>query len=70
MIALNAEFSESGGLEHIVSSCRKALTQRRFEWRHDKVLRKLAHHVKLKRVNANKSETKRAKRDTIEFVKV
>ena len=61
--------SEPGHLEHILSSCRTALTQRRFTWRHDKVLRKLAHHVELKRVNANKVKTKRVKKDTIEFVK-
>ena len=61
--------SGPGHLEHILSSCRTALTQRRFTWRHDKVLRKLAHHVELKRVNANKVETKRAKKDTIKFVK-
>ena len=61
--------SGPGHLEHILSSCRTALTQRRFTWRHDKVLRKLAHHVELKRVNANKIKTKRVKKDTIEFVK-
>ena len=46
-----------------------ALAQRRFTWRHDKVLRKLAHHVELKRVNANKSETKRSKNNGLEFVR-
>ena len=61
--------SEPGHLEHILSSCKTALTQRRFTWRHDKVLRKLAHHVELKRVNANKSETKRSKNNGLEFVR-
>ena len=51
-----------GHLEHILSSFRTMPTQRRFSWRHDKVLQKLAHHVELKRVNANKIETKRAKK--------
>ena len=51
--------SEPGHLEHILSSCKTALTQWHFTWRHDKFLRKLALHVELKRVNANKSETKR-----------
>ena len=37
--------SEPGHLEHILSSCKTALTQRRFTWRHDMVLRKLAHHL-------------------------
>ena len=53
--------SKPGHLEHILSSCRTAFTQRRFTWRHDKVLQKMTHHIELKRVNANKSETKRAK---------
>ena len=33
-------------LEHILSSSRTALTQRRFTWRHNQVLEKLAHQVK------------------------
>ena len=56
-------------MEYILSSYRKALTQRPFTWRHDKVFRKLAHHVELKRVNGDKSETKRANQITREFVK-
>ena len=48
---------EPGNLEHILSSCKTTLTQRRFMWRHDTVLRKLAHHFEPKRVHANKSET-------------
>ena len=61
--------SEPGHLAHIPSSCRTALTQRRFTWRHDKFPRKMDHHVELKRMNANKSEFKRAKEGGIDFIK-
>ena len=61
--------SEPGHLEHILSSCKTALTQRRFTWRHDMVLRKLAHHLELKRVNANKSDAKIEKKEEKRFVK-
>ena len=61
--------SEPGHLEHILSSCKTALTQRRFTWRHDTVLRKLAHHLELKRVHANKSETKAVRKEGLKFVK-
>ena len=54
--------SEPGHLEHILSSCKTALTQRRFTWRHDTVLRKLAHHLELVRVHANKRKPKQCER--------
>ena len=56
-------------MEHILSSCKTALTQRRFAWRHDTVLRKLAHHLELKWVHANKSETKAVRKEGFKFVK-
>ena len=52
-------------LEHILSSCRTALTQGRFTWRHNKVLEKLAHHLELKRSLANKATQEKQ----IQFVK-
>ena len=60
-----AVFEEKGWqhcLEHVLFSCRTALTQRRFTWRHDKVLRKLAHHVELKRVNAKISQNEKSEK--------
>ena len=56
-----------GNLEHILLSCRTALTQGRFTWRHNQVLGKLAHHLELKRSLANKAT--RAKEKQIQFVK-
>lgn len=36
-------------LDHILSSCQVALSQGRYRWRHDRVLRQLAHHIDLER---------------------
>ena len=38
-----------GTLDHILSSCKVALSQGRYRWRHDTVLRELAHIVELER---------------------
>ena len=57
--------SEPGHLEHILSSCKTA----RFTWRHDTLLRILAHHLELKKVRANKSENKAARKEDLKFVK-
>ncbi len=57
--------SGTGHLEHILSSCKTALTQRRFTWRHNMVLRKLAHHIELRKASANRG----AKPKHMKFVK-
>ena len=41
--------SKPANLEHILSSCRVSLTQGRYRWRHDQVLKALAHVIDLKR---------------------
>ena len=38
-----------GTLEHILSSCSVALSQGRYRWRHDSVLRQLAHYLEQER---------------------
>ena len=38
-----------GTLDHILSSCRLALSQGRYRWRHDTVLRELAYILELER---------------------
>ena len=40
---------KSGTLDHILSSCKVALSQGRYRWRHDTVLRELAHILELER---------------------
>ena len=59
--------SERGTLDHILSGCKVALTQGRYKWRHDKVLRELAHWVDEKRKSNNNMPWK--KRSTIQFRK-
>ena len=44
---------ELGTLNHILSGCKVALCQGRYRWRHDQVLRELAHSVELKRKESN-----------------
>ncbi len=43
------------GLQHILSGCNVALTQGRFRWRYNQVLRKLAEQLERCRVRANSS---------------
>ena len=43
-------------LNHILSSCPKALGDGRYRWRHDKVLQEIAVWVDLERLQANKEE--------------
>ncbi len=45
----------NAGLQHILSGCNVALTQGRFRWRHNQVLRKLAELLERCRVRANSS---------------
>ena len=57
----------SGTLNHILSGCKVALQQGRYKWRHDKVLREIAHWVEEKR-KMNNNNPKKKKKD-IQFVK-
>ena len=45
---------ENGTMVHIQSGCRVALAQGRYRWRHNQVLRVIAHGVDTKRLNHNK----------------
>ena len=54
-------------LAHILSGCKIALSQGRYKWRHDKVLKEIAKAVQTKvNENANKNENKK---NRIQFVK-
>ena len=56
-----------GNLAHILSGCKVALSQGRYKWRHDKILKELASSVQTKvSENANKPENKKSR---IQFVK-
>ena len=57
----------NGTLNHILSGCEVALAQGRYKWRHDQVLREVAHCVEEKR-RSNNSRPKTNRRK-IEFVK-
>ena len=56
-----------GSMAHILSGCPTALCQGRYRWRHDQVLKEIAHHVEVKRKEENKSLG--TKRTQIAFVK-
>merc|ERR1712055_51021 len=56
-----------GALTHILSSCKVALNQGRYTWRHDQVLRQIALYVEAKCKNHNKQPRREAKK--IQFVK-
>ena len=58
---------EIGTLTHILSGCKVALTQGRYKWRHDEVLREAARCVDAKRECHNKKST--TQRGSIKFVK-
>lgn len=47
--------SQNPSLKHILSSCRTALTQGRYRWRHDRVLRKLVEILEARRLEVNKA---------------
>ena len=57
----------TGTLDHILTGCKTALTQGRYRWRHDKVLKELAHWIEEKMKAVNSSPLK--KRTLIKFVK-
>lgn len=46
----------NASLQHILSSYKSALTQGRYRWRHDQILKKLAEVVESKRMEANREE--------------
>ena len=54
-------------LQHILSSCKTALAQGRYRWRHDQVLRKLAEVLEARRLEAAKDHPSTA-RKLIHFV--
>ena len=58
---------DNAGLQHMLSGCNIALSQGRFRWRHNQVLRKLAEQLERCRVGANNSSDPR--RQNIAFVK-
>ena len=59
--------NEEGTLNHILSGCKVALSQGRYKWRHDKVLKQIASYIDEKLVeNANKAE---ARKGMIQFVR-
>ena len=58
---------ESGTLGHILSGCKVALAQGRYKWRHDQVLREVAHKIDLKRKEKNKTPSEG--KNNIRFVK-
>ncbi|KAJ8368703.1 hypothetical protein SKAU_G00087310 [Synaphobranchus kaupii] len=47
--------SQNPSLHHILSGCKAALTQGRYGWRHDRVLRKLAKILEACRLEANRA---------------
>ncbi|RXN24825.1 hypothetical protein ROHU_021965 [Labeo rohita] len=48
---------QSPSLQHILSGCKTALTQGRYRWRHDRVLRKLAEVIEGRRLEVNKASS-------------
>ncbi|KAL1266945.1 hypothetical protein QQF64_002620 [Cirrhinus molitorella] len=59
---------QSPSLQHILSSCKTALTQSRYGWRHDRVLTKLAEVIEARRLEVNKATTITSDRP-VRFVK-
>ena len=57
----------NGTLAHILAGCEVALAQGRYRWRHDQILRLIAHGVDAKRLNHNKQP--RIVEKKIQFVK-
>ena len=62
---------ERGTIQHILSGCSKALEQKRYTWRHDKVLKQIynqvLYHVE-QRVNNPRRSTTRTEGEKIKFV--
>lgn len=59
---------QSPSLQHILSGCKTALTQGRYRWRHDKVLRKLAEAIETRRLEANHASLPTS-RPLIQFIR-
>lgn len=59
--------SQNPSLQHILSGCKAALTQGRYEWRHDQVLRKLAEILETRRLEANRA-SQTTSQQLIQFV--
>lgn len=60
--------SSNPGLQHILLGCKVALTQGRFRWHRDRVLRKLADILEARRLKANNASLL-ASHQRIQFVK-
>ena len=60
--------SPKASLHHILSGCKVALTQGRYGWRHDRVLRELAEILEERRTEANRASPGTSQR-TVQFVK-
>ena len=58
---------ENATLNHILTGCKVALSQGRYKWRHDKVLREIAHSIDIKIKQNEKHQG--MKRRWIQFVK-
>ncbi|XP_035527992.1 uncharacterized protein LOC118335673 [Morone saxatilis] len=56
-------------LQHILSSCKTALTQGRYRWRHDRVLRKLAEILEVRRAETARERLSQTSRRPIHFVR-
>ena len=59
--------NENASLRHILSSCRVALQQGRYTYRHNKVLKELAYWIEARRIEANRKTARKAGR--IQFIK-
>ena len=57
-----------GTLNHILSGCHIALSQGRYKWRHDKVLRELSHSIEV-RLKENRQSTAKPSNKSILFVR-
>ena len=57
---------ELATLSHILTACKVALSQGRYSWRHDQVLRVLAKHIKQARVEAGQTSQQPA---AVQFVR-
>ena len=62
-----SQCDKPANLEHILSACKIALSQERSRWRHDQVLKELAHHIERKRVQSKQKCV--PKTQQIKFVK-
>ena len=59
---------EKGTIGHILSGCKVALAQGRYKWRHDQVLREVAHCIEERRKTSNTKPNTKEKKE-IKFVK-